>query len=350
VPLVGPPAPGEQLQVLDQPALDAVEAERRQAGRRQLDGEGHPVEAGADLGDAGPVVGGRLEGPGRRRPLDEQRHRVALAGLVGQRQPRHGEDPLERQDEPGPAGGEDPHRRARRQQPLDEHGDAVEQVLAVVEHEDRLGPGQAQEHRLLDRAALPLAHAEPGRHGHGHHRRVADGHEVDEPDAVGHVAGHLGGDGHRQAGLAHATGSEGGDEPVRAHGGDQLGDLRRAAHERREGDGQRGGRRRLGAGPDRGRLPVGWRRAHEGRRHRRQGPTVGDAELAEQRRDVALDRPHGDVQAGGDLGVGQVPGERVEDLGLPGGDTGLGEHLGAVHPKILADAPLRLRGGSVVGP
>ena len=49
------------------------------------------------------------------------------------------------------------------------------------------------------------------------------------------------------------------------------------------------------------------------------------SELAQQRRDVALDGAHGEVQPAGDLLVGQVLADQREHLGLTLGDAGVGE-------------------------
>ena len=56
-----------------------------------------------------------------------------------------------------------------------------------------------------------------------------------------------------------------------------------------------------------------------------QGATVGHPELAQQRRDVALDGANREVQPGGDLLVGQVLADQGEHLGLTLGDAGVGE-------------------------
>ena len=56
-----------------------------------------------------------------------------------------------------------------------------------------------------------------------------------------------------------------------------------------------------------------------------QRATVGDSELAQQRRDVALDGAHGEVQPAGDLLVGQMLPDQREHLGLALGDAGVGE-------------------------
>ena len=70
--------------------------------------------------------------------------RYGFAGPVlrSRGQPGDREDPLERDREPRSAGGEDDQSVARQQQVLDQRGDPVDQVLAVVEHEQQIAPGE----------------------------------------------------------------------------------------------------------------------------------------------------------------------------------------------------------------
>jgi len=76
-------------------------------------------------------------------------------------------------------------------------------VLTVVQHQQGAPIGQGSQHRVVDATALLLAKAERGRDRGSDHRRIGDRHEVDEPHAVGEVAGQVRGDGKRQPGLAH---------------------------------------------------------------------------------------------------------------------------------------------------
>jgi hypothetical protein len=105
-------------------------------------------------------------------------------------------------------------------------------VLTVVQHQQGAAIGQGGQHRVVDAAALLLAQAERGRDGGADHRRIGDRHQVDEPHAVGEVAGQVRGDGQRQSGLAHAAGSDGSDLTVRLDGVAQFGALLGSADER----------------------------------------------------------------------------------------------------------------------
>ena len=70
-------------------------------------------------------------------------------------------------------------------------------------------------------------------------------------------------------------------------------------------------------------------------------PPVGNVELAEQRRHVALDRAHGDEEAGRDLGVGGPVGHELEHLGLALGHAGVDEGMSFRHGSSLpVGAPL----------
>ena len=96
--------------------------------------------------------------------------------------------------------------------------------------------------------------------------------------------------------------------------------------------------RRRGVGGDRGCL----------RRFTRQvGPAVvrrrqlcqllaaGHVELAQQRRHVALDGPHGDDEAVRDLGVAEMRRDQTQHLGLAIGDAGLRQGPWLHHPTIV---------------
>ena len=124
------------------------------------------------------------------------------------------------------------------------------------------------------------------------------------------------GDGQGQPGLAHAARADGGDQPMLGEGAREGGPLGRPAHE--------GGQRRR-QGRDGRQCRVGRRSVRPVPGELGQRATVGHPELAQQRRDVALDGANGEVQPGGDLLVGQVLPDQREHLGLSLGDAGVGE-------------------------
>jgi len=116
----------------------------------------------------------------------------------------------------------------------------------------------------------------------------------------------------RKTGLPRASRAGQREQPMAL---EQRGDLVRlalAANEAGQRDGQGG---------------ADLRRPADLRAHLDQGRPVGDAELPQQGADVAFDRPHGDVQALGDLAVVQALGDGRQDLGFAFGDAGPGQPL-----------------------
>ena len=312
----------------------AVDAERPAARRSQLDGEGHALEAPADLGHQRRVG---VAGCRARGTVEEEL--LGLAGVAvvrstGQPECRDRQHPLARDAEALPAGRQHDRGRARGEEADDERGHRSEHVLAVVEHEEGAADPHPFVHQPLERLLGALDHVEGGGHGLDDQLR-AHRHQIDEGAPAGERRrGRRGRDG-GEPGLAHATGSEQGDEPIGCQGVGEAGQLGVAADERRP---------RAGQPRDPG------RRGGRGRRllrHRRQLAPIGRAELAQQRRHVALDRPHRDVQLLPDLGVGQVVAERGQHLCLTG------RHLSREHGRhgpIFAENPWSLRGRSVVAP
>jgi hypothetical protein len=76
--------------------------------------------------------------------------------------------------------------------------------------------------------------------------------------------------------------------------------------------------------------------SEEGRPEASELPAVAGLELAQQRRDVALDRAFGDEQAGRDLGVAQMLLHRSEHLDLARGDAAVNQCGRIRHPSIIA--------------
>ena len=110
-------------------------------GRRQLDGQRQLVQVHADRGHGGPVLRRDLD-PGLRRPPAEQLHRVRQP----QRAHRHGR--LAGHPERFPAGRQDLHLGAGRQQRRDQRGAGAEQVLAGVQDEQQVSVTQLVDQQL----------------------------------------------------------------------------------------------------------------------------------------------------------------------------------------------------------
>ena len=271
----------------------------------------------------------RQRAPGRGRPRREQLHRVTRAAVAGRDgQPGHTEHPLERHQQPGAAGDQHRQPRAAREQPLEQHRHPVQQVLAVVQDQQRLPRRQPAEDGVLAGPALALAEAERGRDRGPDHGRVGDRHEIHVPGAVVVPPGHLGDHAQRQPRLADPARAHRGHQAVRRERRGQRGPFGGPADERGQRRGQRQGHRGRGG-----------RRRAQGRRRGRQRPAVVHAELAQQRGHVALHGADRDEQPGGDLRVGQVLPERGQHLGLTGGHARPRRHRASTHTQILPELP-----------
>jgi hypothetical protein len=162
--------------------------------------------------------------------------------------------------------------------------------------------------------------------GHGRYQESgADRHQIDERPTR-RVSGRrrLGND-RGQAGLAHATGTEQRHEPGLGQPLQDNLDVPRPPDERGPAERDPG---QPAAG---GRWP-GRRPGDAGQR-----PAVGRPKFAQQRRDVAFDSTHGDVQAVGDLRVGQVLPDRGKHFRLPGRDLLRLHHNMIPYPASVAD-------------
>jgi hypothetical protein len=177
----GAPAGGvlEQREAVVEAPGDLPHRQRLDPGGGQLDRQGQAVEGPADGLDGGGGVVVEREPPARPgRAVGEQRHRVGQGQRV-QRIQGLAVDP-----ERCLAGGEDPEGPGLVQQPGGKVGGAVDDVLAVVEDQHRLGPREAVEQRLLAAGELQrLGHQLEDRAGRVRHL------EPDQPDPAGGMQG-----------------------------------------------------------------------------------------------------------------------------------------------------------------
>jgi hypothetical protein len=264
----GATAACQQPEPVRQACGDLVDGERAQPGSRQLDRERLTVQTHADLADAGEGVVVQHERPvDGLRPQDEQTNRAAGRGdldrvvLV-----RHGQgaqlvgalaDDAQRLT----ARRDDAEPRSVGEQVVDESRHAVDEVLAVVEHEqpDHVAHGLEQARalvvarsgrRTIERDDLAQPHR--GQHGLDDVVLARDGCELDEPAGAVTIRrrpGRL----DRHARLARSAGAEHRDQAVVVECAAQVVDDVLAAHERGEADRQRRPRpvRRLVAAQDR---------------------------------------------------------------------------------------------------
>ena len=223
-------AGAQQVEEVVEPAPYLLDRHRAHAGRRQLDGERQPVEAGHDVGDrVGRQVDVRPSGAGA---LHEERRRV-VGGELAQRHHLLGGQPQRRA-----AGGQHVEVTGGDEQQGDQGGHGLEHVLAVVEDQQRrsgveLGRDPAAYvGELRGRERTSAGHRPPhaqGRTDLGKHV-VAGGH-ADQLDEVHPGLGRLAGEHVGDAGLAEPARADDGDQPAATDGGAQLVEVALAAEQ-----------------------------------------------------------------------------------------------------------------------
>ena len=140
-----PPSVGQQREPVGKPGEHAAERSVTQGRRGQLDCQWYPVQLGHDAGDIGGVVIGELElRVDRAGSVHEQAHRLGGGGLgcpfdpvrFHYRQWAQAPHHLALDVERLPARGQDHQVRAVPGEALGEVRHGVEQVLAVVQHQE----------------------------------------------------------------------------------------------------------------------------------------------------------------------------------------------------------------------
>ena len=212
------PAPtAEKVEPSGQSIAQLTDPQVLQGGRGQLDGERKAVEASDDLGNLpdGHVVPGEL-GSRLHSSIEEESNRAAVDRSITRLElgQGHGTERLHAlavDVQCFPTRGENPDVRAQSQELLDERRDGLNQVLTVVEDEQR---AWASARRPGQRAAGPEESPRVQPQSPGVGARVADGGQVDDPDSVGELTGDVvaGLDG--QTGLAHTARPHDRDQPV----------------------------------------------------------------------------------------------------------------------------------------
>jgi hypothetical protein len=237
---------GEQLEALAEPPHDLVGRHRPDAGGGELDGERDAVEVTTDRHDVGDVGVGHLEGVvGETGAVDEEPDRVVGHGGtgfdvgLGQRQRRDPVDELAGDAEALAAGREHVEVGTPGEQVAAESGDGVDDLFAVVEHDQHLLGADRLGERAQERLAADRGDPEPLGDLLDEHVGVADGAELGHAEPVGEVGHHLFGDADGEPGLAGAAGPRQRDHPVLAHEVADVGDLAAAADEAGELDRER---------------------------------------------------------------------------------------------------------------
>ena len=150
----GAATPRQQTESVVQHGADLADRERPRANRGELDGQGDAVETPADLRHVDRIRFVQHELLIYVRcAIDEETHRLGPADGLDARTARFrrqgqaadGKEPFAFDAQTLAAGGEKSHIRSLRQHSVGEVGAGVEQVLAIVEHEQRLGARESVE-------------------------------------------------------------------------------------------------------------------------------------------------------------------------------------------------------------
>ena len=232
----GTAAGGQQPEPVGEPTGQFRQGQRPQPGGGQFEGQRQSVQATNDAHDvrARVVVDGETRAYGGSA-LSEQAYRgrppdpLDAVIRIGQGERAQGHQRLTVDGEGFAAGGEHPKTGTAGQQPGDQMGHGVDQVLAVVDQQEGFPAAElgGEDGRLVVlRLPAGVEHrgsAPPDRREHGRRdlRRFGDGREVDEPRAVAVVVLVAAGGLQREPGLSGAAGPEDGDE---AAGGEQDAD------------------------------------------------------------------------------------------------------------------------------
>lgn len=239
----GPAAGREHREPVNDAVGELTRREARQARRGQLQSKRDSVEPAADHADSRQLVVVEDE-IGRRlvRPVQEQsrrgeaRHPGGRGARVRDRERPDRQLDLSGHGQRLPAGGHDPQVRAVAQHGFDEGGDRLDEVLAVVQHdEDVAGPEVADEQVGGPPGRGAAFHAQVQRVGDRVDQYLGLGHrgEADQPGAVAEPGRGGAGRLDAQCGLACTAGPDQRDQPGVAQQIERPGQLSRATDERR---------------------------------------------------------------------------------------------------------------------
>ena len=251
----------EDLEPIVEACREVHHRQQLRARSRQFDRQRHSLQARADACDRPHLLVGRCEPVrGRSGTFDEQLHRRSgsevgdVGGGVGGLEGGQGELDLPRHGECFPAGREDPQVGAVVEETLDCCGGGVDDVFAVVEHEQPAAMAHlASEPPLgcLPGEEFGLWQPEGVRHRRRDVRGIGGARERDEPGSVVGLRRDRPGGLESNRGLARASGAGHGHEPLRRQ---QRCDLRDLVVAPNDGDEPVGQGPALGDGASRRRL------------------------------------------------------------------------------------------------
>jgi hypothetical protein len=195
-----------------EPCSQAIEAQQRHPCRRQLEGQGHAVQAPADVEHRVHVVAVELKAAvNGANPLLEELHGAGSAGLLRRERRggwRQGEctEPINLligQPQRFVAGHQQVQLRRRAQQCGGELGNRGQHRFAVVEHDQ--APTVPQPFGQCSRRLCPRRHQKAGRNGQRQMFAIAQRGQVHQTDACGKLAFHRMCQRVRQGALADAA-------------------------------------------------------------------------------------------------------------------------------------------------
>ncbi len=170
-------AAGEDAEGVVETVEDALRIEHAAPGGGQLDGQWDAVEPVAQLGDDRPIVDGEVEvGSSPTGPVAEQADGVELrqcldgggGGPIGKAQRWDAPRPLSREVEHDATRREDVQLRSAPEEPVDQGGDDLGDVLAVVHDQEATLVAELAADGLLEGDLSPLADSQRGAHGRFH--------------------------------------------------------------------------------------------------------------------------------------------------------------------------------------
>lgn len=248
-------ARGEQLQSLVQACHHGSQAQQRQARCGKSDGQRQPFEAAAQFDHQAQVCLLQFEVPIPGTGLiDEQRHRTTAARLVERRsgrghvQGRQPEHVLRLDVQRGLARHQHTQARRRVEHRPRQARNPGDKVFGVVEHQQCRYRCQGGQQARQWVAALGDRQAERPGHGGGQQQRVGQLGQIDPGCLRRRRHSHRSSD--RDGRLAHAAGTDDGEQPVLRHQRAQIGQVSSAAKQRAACGGKR--RRALRAPIQRG--------------------------------------------------------------------------------------------------
>ncbi len=185
----------EHVEALVETRAQAFDAEQRQARGGEFDGERNAVQPPADLDDRRCIRRRQREiRIDSLRACDKEFDGTSLrrirSAIVGRyREAPYAIDVFFRRLQRFLAGHEKAHLGRGAPHGFDELGDGIDEMFAIVEHEQELLRREQRSDRLARQAVARKLHAQRPGDGRRHERAIAQCGQFDPPDPVGKVGG-----------------------------------------------------------------------------------------------------------------------------------------------------------------